>query len=196
VLLRCQSGDRDMLKAILMARSPVVFRRMFDDVVEKLTGAVNIPEVETTDLDHFLDFLYTGTITDDVEACARLLPLASQYKVKNLENQCCQILSRSIKVKSVSALLQMADKFGFTTLRSAALSFMTCTRERLAEVQSTPEFGDLSKDLIMELLAMVTGDYYCPKRKREEEKVVHKKKGHRFTPEFSPCTPPLEPSRG
>jgi hypothetical protein len=72
---------------------------------------------------------------------------------------------------------------------------MTCTRERLAEVQSTPEFGDLSKDLIIELLVMVTGDY-CPKRKREEEKVVHNRKGRRFTPEFSPCTPPLGPSRG
>merc|ERR1711988_745603 len=54
--------------------------------------------------------------------------------------------------------LMMADQFGIAGLRAAVLSFMCCSRERLAKVQGTEAFkrlGQRRPQLLLDIMAKV-----------------------------------------
>jgi len=161
ITLKLADGERRVHKLVLGARS-VVFRQMFEtNMIELRTGTVDMPDVEGATIDAFLRFLYTGALpggdSQQLDLCKALLPLAKKYEVTALTDHCSDKLKTELKVDNAAALLQMADTFNVTTLREAAIKFISRNRETLVAVQETKAFDLLDKDVMKELFAAVTG---------------------------------------
>lgn len=159
VTLQLKDGERTVHKLVLMARSPV-FRRMFEtDMAERRDGKIYMADVSTSVADHFVKFLYTDLFPDEpakqVQECLLLLHVANKYQVEGLQDRCCGNLIENLKINNAVVILQAADTCNIPTLRCAALSFITSSTERLAEVQDTEGFDDLGRDLLKELLERV-----------------------------------------
>lgn len=159
--LKLPDGERRVHKAVLAARS-TVFRQMFEtDMAELATGRVDIPDAEASVMDAFLRFLYTDRVPeaddDSIATCSSLLPLAKKYEVPGLIAHCCSTLVAGVSVHNAASFLEMADLYDVSSLKEAALKFITRSRENLIAVQDTPAFDNLDKDLMKELFVAVTG---------------------------------------
>lgn len=165
--LQLQEGQRRVHKFVLSARSPV-FRRMFEtDMTEQRTGVVDMTDVATATGEQFIKFLYSDACPDDdapdtVLTYLPLLALANKYEVRGLQDQCSLKLAQGMRVDNAAIILLFADKHNISALRDAATKFITSSLDMLAAVQDKPGFDDLDKDLLKELMSLVSGSLRLP----------------------------------
>ncbi|XP_015905766.1 speckle-type POZ protein B-like [Parasteatoda tepidariorum] len=125
--VKLRVGDELLLahKSFLAARSPV-FAAMFDqEMIESQTGIVDICDVSVDTLNKFLEFVYTGTVSElDTESSIKLLVVADKYQVLSLKEKCCSNLMRDLSEDNAGDIFDIADCMGLKLLSSAALDFV------------------------------------------------------------------------
>eukprot|EP01001_Neometanema_parovale_P006868 NODE_3207_length_1258_cov_61.953304_g3044_i0.p1 GENE.NODE_3207_length_1258_cov_61.953304_g3044_i0~~NODE_3207_length_1258_cov_61.953304_g3044_i0.p1 ORF type:complete len:398 (-),score=50.23 NODE_3207_length_1258_cov_61.953304_g3044_i0:64-1197(-) len=164
VVIKHHQGERRVHKLILMARSPV-FRAMFS--VEMREASSNCVEMDVgpAELDAFLEFLYAGTVPPKDLAHLVVL-LAKQYDIPSLVDQCSYLLGSNLTAANAAAVLTLADRLDLPIKRNV-LKFITADAKTAHAVQETPEYDDLDKDLLKELMTCLLPP--IPKRAREGE---------------------------
>lgn len=169
VVLKAEAGGSEAVtlrahRAVLCARSPV-FRGMLlsSGMREASPGSeVTLVDTEPKAANWFLEFLYTGKISEDAwkndEALCHMLALAHKYEVCSLLGACETEIASRLCEETAAERLMMADLLGIAGLRAAVLSFICCSRERLAKVQGTEAFKRLGQhrpQLLLDIMAKV-----------------------------------------
>lgn len=169
ITITCKDGQVGAHRMILATRSPV-FRNMFQhEMQESSQGRIDISDVEVASLQLFLKYVYAGTLAENVgdEGLWVLTALAHKYDVQGLLSECTNRWLTKLAPENVAAVLQEADKFGITTLRQAALQFITQDRSVFERIQDSEGFKTLPAPLLQDLLARVMG---ARKRKAASDK--------------------------
>ncbi|XVF19538.1 hypothetical protein REPUB_Repub11eG0120100 [Reevesia pubescens] len=158
-------------KLVLAARSPV-FRSEFFDGMDEEKQEIVITNLEPKVLKALLHFIYSDTLSEDVESVgsssasvssvsetliAKLLAAADRYCLERLKLMCESRLCKSISVHSVAKILALADEYHATELKAVCLRFAA---ENLAAVMRSDGFEYLKENcpsLQSELLKTVAG---------------------------------------
>ena len=106
-----------------------------------------------------LTFLYTGQPRDiDAEMAVEVLGVANLYSIDPLKRICAGLITKSVSVANVSAILQAADTYQVVTLRAHCICYMV---EHFAEVIRTEGFADLvsaeGRSLVLQFLEEASG---------------------------------------
>jgi len=133
---------------ILAARSPVFDAMWCSSMQEQALKQVIIEDLEPSAVRRMLRFMYTGScgqsLNNDGDTVS-LLEAAHRYQVSVLIEHCVAALSSRLTVEIVAERLMVADLAGLEGLRKACLAFITDSTARVAAVQSTDGFGQLTK---------------------------------------------------
>jgi speckle-type POZ protein len=145
-------GDRFFLahRYVLAARSRVFRAQLFGVMEESATGCVRIEDMEPSVFERLLRFVYTDSLPessyeerdDETVAMQHLLVAADRYELKRLGLMCEAKLSSWIDVRSVAAILGLADRHQRVHLKEACLRFIAWP-EMLGAVLQTEGFKDL-----------------------------------------------------
>ena len=90
-------------RVIVSARSPVLFAMFHTDMIESKTGRADINGVDPVTFQHFLKFLYTGTV-DSVAMSDKLLQVADRYQVETLLDL-CKSVNRKIDIEHLTTTI-------------------------------------------------------------------------------------------
>lgn len=101
----------DAHKFVLMAVSKV-FRAMFTgSIPEGSKVQMNDPEIDMESFKVFIEYLYTGKLTINIENSSKLVYLAHKYDVKSLEEKCSEFLLKNVTSSNVHNVVQIVSKF-------------------------------------------------------------------------------------
>lgn len=136
---------------VLAARSPV-FEKMWSPpwstaLQEGEQKEVKI-DLEPAAVKRMLRFMYTGSLGEELQndsETVSLLEAAHHYQVNVLIEHCVAALSSHLTVDIVAERLMVADLAGLESLRRACLSYITDSTGRVAAVQTTEGFAQLTK---------------------------------------------------
>ncbi|CAE8721858.1 unnamed protein product [Polarella glacialis] len=149
-------------RLVLAANSSVFEQMLFSS---SMSEAKPDTEIELADLDarlaqNFIRSFYIDNLDaelwDDDEALCHLMKSFHKFQVKGMLKRCEDCVIKKLSVENVSERLMMADLFDLGSLRESALSFLSASSHRLAEVQSTDGFARLTKQrphLLADVLA-------------------------------------------
>ncbi|CAE8599895.1 unnamed protein product, partial [Polarella glacialis] len=149
-------------RLVLAANSSVFEQMLFSS---GMSEAKPDTEIELADLDarlaqNFIRSFYIDNLDaelwDDDEALCHLMKSFHKFQVKGMLKRCEDCVIKKLSVENVSERLMMADLFDLGSLRESALSFLSASSHRLAEVQSTDGFARLTKQrphLLADVLA-------------------------------------------
>jgi len=133
---------------ILAARSPVFEAMWSTSMQEQENKEVTIEDLDPCAAKRMIRFMYTGSVgpslNNDCETVA-LLEAAHRYQVNVLIEHCVVALSSRLTVDIVAERLMVADLAGLESLRRACLAFITDSTGRVAAVQATEGFAQLTK---------------------------------------------------
>lgn len=122
-------GEKTFLahKLILSARSSVFAAMFTHDSVEKQKSRVEIPDVSPETFEAFLTYLYTGTLTGDLEdtSAEKLLVVADKYGIEQLKSMCEEYLITRVNcIERAPNLLLFAKSVNAHKLRDSVLEFI------------------------------------------------------------------------
>ena len=152
-------------KFILFARSEY-FRRMFTSGYREASEAtIPIGDVRHEVFLCVLAFLYTGKAREiEPEMALELMGVANLYSIEPLMRQCAEVITRSVCVTNVAAVLQAADQYAVLPLRQHCINFIV---EHLAEVVRTDGFRELicveSRPLVVQILEEASSRMPAPR---------------------------------
>ena len=149
-------------KSILASRSKV-FDAMFQhDMKETRTNVVKIEDVEPAVLNNFLQYIYTGKVTDfNAEKAIYLYSAADKYFLEELKNCCVEMMLKHMTVENVCHVARLAELHPDSKLKEAVLNmFLNYT----SDIFKRKEWQDLIEDaschgLVSEILRYVSSEF-------------------------------------
>ncbi|KFM58558.1 Protein roadkill, partial [Stegodyphus mimosarum] len=152
--VKCDGVEFQVHKSILSARSSV-FARMFEHTMTKITDSqITIMDIDSSVLEQFIFFIYTGRINIFSYAMARdLYSAADKYAVLDLKDICYKFLISSLSSSTALEILVLADTHNDALLRKVAMSYIS---SNFATFNTSEEWLSLSTEhscLAMEVLS-------------------------------------------
>lgn len=143
-------------KVILAARSPVFTAMFQNDMIEKQTGEIKIPDCDPDAFDVFLEFLYSATV--DFEKCnaSELYKIAHKYDVSDLKSVCSDFVAEKLSVENFAEILILANEYDDRKLSTQIQNFFD---ENFKNVVSSDSWESLFKEefcLVNNLLKAMT----------------------------------------
>ncbi|KAF8770855.1 Protein roadkill like protein [Argiope bruennichi] len=113
-------------KAILSIRSPV-FKAMFtQNMDEKTSQIVDVPDMNHDTLDRLLQYIYTGTVQElQWESAIDLFIAADKHQLLDLRNKCSFFLKSNLSVTNVCSILSLAYMHEDSHFRVAVENFIS-----------------------------------------------------------------------
>lgn len=147
---------------IMLANKSRVFAAMFTtEMIENKKNIVVLEDIEIDTFKELLRYIYEGKTMKINEIAEELLVAADKYEITGLVHMCTEILYNRFTVHNALHLLQLADKLNIQKIKRKALELIKAHATYLAD---KPEFHDLPKDLIVEVLREVAN----PKKRKLE----------------------------
>ncbi|CAL1295702.1 unnamed protein product [Larinioides sclopetarius] len=130
-------------KNVLSIRSPV-FKVMFtQDMREKTSKIVDIPDLNADTLDRLLLYIYKDRVKDlDWESAMNLFRAADKYQLLNLRKKCSVFLRYNLSVYNFCSILLLANMHDADELQAAAEDFIS---EYDREVLSSNEWENFKE---------------------------------------------------
>ncbi|KAF6772198.1 hypothetical protein AHF37_09072, partial [Paragonimus kellicotti] len=141
-------------RAILSIYSPV-FRAMFRNrCIENQKNEVVIPGDSYDDVKEILGHMYTpGGLEMTADSAQRLLPILHRYQIDSMVNMAERTLAFRLTDSTAPMCLKVADMYGLTRLRQAALE--SCARLDAERLNKVFQEVSLDTDLRNEILQYV-----------------------------------------
>ncbi|CAL1280888.1 unnamed protein product [Larinioides sclopetarius] len=126
VALRTDSETFMVHKILLSSRSPV-FKAMFtNDMREKASNCIDVPDVNAGTLRRLLLYIYTNKVqVFEWDKIADLLRAADKYELLELKDLCSSILKSNISSSNVCCILSLADMHHDEDLYKEGLDFVS-----------------------------------------------------------------------
>jgi len=125
VTIKCGEKLFDCHQNILASRSQV-FRMMFEsNMKEKLSGSVEVKNMDTKVFEDMLKYIYSGEAPNIDDHSEELFAAADQYQLEKLKEMCEVKLFSKLDVANCIDLLVLGDLHHASTLKTAALKFVS-----------------------------------------------------------------------
>ena len=99
-----------------------------------------------------LQYIYLEDFKIESDIAEDLFKLCDEYMIKEVKEDCEDILMKDIRVENVLHLVQLSEKYEARELRKACLDFIV---QNLKEVLKTQNFREqLETDTLIELIEM------------------------------------------
>lgn len=173
-LLVGPDDSREEIKAnkfMLVARSPV-FARMFDnEMKERETSTVVIPDISPDAFKVMLSFVYTGKLASiNRHLAEKVLAAADKYQLVRLKAMCENLLNLVLNVKNAAHILSLANMYNGLELKQAAIKFVADNNETCSKVMESEGWKEVEEQgsaLVTEVLAhRVKANCESPSAKR------------------------------
>ncbi|GMI98767.1 ARM repeat protein interacting with ABF2 [Hibiscus trionum] len=148
-------GKRFYAHRICLLASSDAFRAMFDGGYrERDAKDVEIPNIRWDVFVLMMRYIYTGSVTVEIDLAQELLRAADQYLLDDLKRLCEYAIAQDISVENVMVMYELAEAFNATTLREACLLFIL---EQFERISAKPWSSRLIQRIIPDLRNYFTG---------------------------------------
>ncbi|MBA0833451.1 hypothetical protein Goarm_005894, partial [Gossypium armourianum] len=142
-------GKRFYAHRICLLASSDAFRAMFDGGYrERDAKDVEIPNIRWDVFVLMMRYIYTGSVTVEIDHAQELLRAADQYLLEGLKRLCEYAMAQDISVEDVMLMYELAEAFNATTLRETCLLFIL---EQFERISTKPWCGRLIQRVIPDL---------------------------------------------
>lgn len=125
VVLKCEGRSIPSHRTILSARSTVFAAMLKNDMREGLSGVVDIADMDFPVFQHFLRYIYCGTLPElTVELAERLYKAGDKYAVTALMKRCSQFMVESLTVDNACEFLALADDHSDQNFKESVISYI------------------------------------------------------------------------
>jgi len=125
IVVKCGEKLFDCHQVILASRSQV-FKAMFEsNMKEKLTGSVEVKNIDHEVFEDLLKYIYSGEAPNIEDHPEELLAAADQYQLEKLKEHCEVKVCPKLDVSNCIDLLVLGDLHHASTLKAAALKFVS-----------------------------------------------------------------------
>ncbi|KAJ8675028.1 hypothetical protein QAD02_010814 [Eretmocerus hayati] len=143
-------------KIILASRSPV-FTAMFEnDMQEKLSNTIDIPDIEPDVMIKLLSYIYTDTVEDIEDSIEDLIAAAEKYELEGLKSMCSEVIVEKLDKENVIPSLILADRYRVDDLKKQSLNFIAEHMKSLQKLEGFDTFSSSYPSLLKEILIHVS----------------------------------------
>ncbi|KAF8770997.1 speckle-type POZ protein-like [Argiope bruennichi] len=126
VSMRADSETFPAHKIILSSRSPVFKATFTNDMREKASKCIDMPDVDAATLRHLLSYIYTNKMPEvEWDEAVDLFRAADKYELLELKKQCSSIIMSNISRTNIYVLLSLADTHNEEELYKAVPNFVS-----------------------------------------------------------------------
>ncbi|CAI9107837.1 OLC1v1007306C1 [Oldenlandia corymbosa var. corymbosa] len=126
-------GKRFYAHRICLLASSDAFRAMFDGGYrERDAKDIEIPNITWEVFELMMRYIYTGSVTVNLNVAQDLLRAADQYLLEGLKRLCEYAIAQDISVENVSMMFELSEAFNATSLRHACILFILENFEKLS----------------------------------------------------------------
>lgn len=124
VVLKVEDQEFKAHRCVLAARSPVFLAMMTHETKEKISGVVDIPDVEPSIFSDFLNYLYTGSVENlTLENVGKLHSMADKYQVNDLKEICLDHMMMNVSIDKFCDVLTLSLMHDEKNLKDASIKF-------------------------------------------------------------------------
>lgn len=126
VVLKVEGVEIRAHRCVLAARSPVFLAMMTHETKEKISGVVEIPDVEKSIFSDFLNYLYTGSVEKlTVENVVKLYTTADKYQVDDLKEICMDHMMMNVSIDNFCDVLTLSLRHDEKDLKEVCIQFFS-----------------------------------------------------------------------
>jgi len=144
--VKLKVGDKEFQahKSVLAARSQVFDSMFSQNMLENISGVINISDCDADVFEAFLTFLYSGQL-DEIPSSivVGLYDIADKYDLPELKKECVKRLIIELSVDSVCDALRVAALHEEKELMETAKKFFV---ENTEEILDNPNWESFQKD--------------------------------------------------
>ena len=145
-------------KTILIARCQV-FAAMFDHPSkEKMTGIVDVTDIEPDVFEELLHYIYTGKVPSKQmeEVAVELLAAADKYQLEKLKKACGNYLSYGMSPENCIKLLLLVDKNNPSYyLKKKAVEYIRQNRGQVVKTESWKNLAKEKPSFVVSIMEML-----------------------------------------
>ncbi|KAL1832844.1 hypothetical protein ACET3Z_002495 [Daucus carota] len=142
-------GKRFYAHRICLLASSDAFRAMFDGGYrEKDAKDIEIPNIRWDVFELMMRYIYTGSVSVDLDVAQDLLRAADQYLLDGLKRLCECAIAKDIAVENVSLMYDLSEAFNAMSLRHACIFFIL---EKFDELSVLPWYSQLISRILPEM---------------------------------------------
>jgi len=131
IIIRCGDKLYDCHKFILTSRSPVFKSMIESDMKEKISGEVEIKNMDHDVLEDLLKYIYSGVAPKVDKLTQGLLTAADQYHLEQLKELCELKLCSRLDISNCIELLILGDLHNAQKLKAKALEFVSKNMQKM-----------------------------------------------------------------
>jgi len=131
VIIKCGDKLYDCHKFILTSRSPVFKSMIESDMKEKISGEVEIKNMDHDVLEDLLKYIYSGVAPKVDKLTQGLLTAADQYHLEQLKELCELKLCSRLDISNCIELLILGDLHNAQKLKAKALEFVSKNMQKM-----------------------------------------------------------------
>ena len=116
---------------------------------ESVENEIHIPNVTKAVFILLMEYLYTETVTIDIEYAVELYILSDLYQLERLKNICVTVIKRKMSLDNAASILQTAADEGCQVVKDICMEFIVTNFETFSKSES---IRSLSHSLLLEIL--------------------------------------------
>jgi len=137
VIIRCGDKVYDCHKTILTSRSPVMKTMLESNMKEKITGDIEIKNMDHEVLEDLLEYIYSGFAPNIEEHTQELFAAADQYQIEKLKELCEMRLCSRLDTTNCIELLILSDLHHAQALKAASLEYLSKNMHNMKTIEWT-----------------------------------------------------------
>ncbi|KAI1708255.1 BTB/POZ domain-containing protein [Ditylenchus destructor] len=148
----------------ILAQWSEVFRNMFSLPMEEAdSGIVEISDFSADSISAMLEYLYTGSVNDELidTLGLELLALADKYGIIPLKETCEDYLASTLTTANVLQAATLADRNSAAKLKQACVNRLAIDGRAALRSQEWENLKRYNKSLADELLELLIKDHSC-----------------------------------
>jgi len=149
----CEGKNFPCHEAILRARSPVFDKMFIQKMKESTTRELIVEDVGKDIIDAFLEYIYTGELTKNVENESELIYIADKYSVPGLLEVCFHRFPE-IQEDMVVDILILADRHNLEDFKEAAVQRILANKAKFFSDEDFVNKMKMIPHLLVELVRL------------------------------------------
>ncbi|KAJ8676296.1 hypothetical protein QAD02_012083 [Eretmocerus hayati] len=143
-------------KIVLASRSPVFMAMFENDMQEKLSNEINIPDVDPDVMEKFLSYIYTNQVKNIESFAEGLIAAADKYQVDGLKTLASRAIVKKMNKENVIESLILADLHHVDELKKHALHFIARHMKNLKEIKGFNTLASTYPALLEDILIFMS----------------------------------------
>ncbi|KAJ8675029.1 hypothetical protein QAD02_010815 [Eretmocerus hayati] len=143
-------------KIILASRSPVFMAMFENDMQEKLSNMIDIPDINPVTMTKLLSYIYTDQVENIEDSVEDLIAAAEKYQLEGLKCICSKVILKKLDEQNVIGYLILADRYNALYLKDQSLNFICHHIKNLQKMNGLDVLTSSHPKLLREILVKIS----------------------------------------